>query len=87
MDSVYDKLKLRFKDRVNFVRFNFEDHSAEELIDDYEINEPPASIVIDAKGRVVMKSEGVRSIDDIAGALEVVLDPKGESCSTDGGKR
>ena len=66
MDAAFYEVKSRFKGRVNFRVFDWEDEETESIVDEFTLGEAPASVLKDAKGRVVEKFEGSKSVGEMS---------------------
>ena len=76
MDAAFAELESRFGAKVNFVRLDWGSDEADDAVKEFSLTEPPASVIADAKGRVVQKFEGVRSARSMAAKLESLLAAK-----------
>lgn len=65
MDKVYSQVQSQLRGRVNFRILDWEDEETQDIIDEYSLGEPPASILKDANGKVVEKFEGMKSTNDM----------------------
>lgn len=73
MDEVFVELRESLESQVVFRQLNWEDDETQDVIDQFSLSSPPASVVADAKGRVVTKFEGARSRKEMAAALKPLL--------------
>lgn len=73
MDKVFADLKLKFTGKVFFMRYNWEDDKAGEVISQFSLDEPPASILTDKNGKVVEKFDGVAGSGEMIHKLNALL--------------
>lgn len=79
MDKVYYEVKSRFNEHVKFRIYDWEDEETQVIIDDFSLGESPASVLKDAKGRVVEKFEGTKSVDEMSKKLNSLIAGVGKS--------
>lgn len=73
MDAVFGSLKAQFNGKIRFITLNWNDKAAKSAIDEFSLDEPPASVLADADGRVVEKFEGAMSAGEMTARLNALL--------------
>ena len=74
MDAVFDVVRSRFGSKVKFIKLNWESDAGEGAIYEFSLSKPPASVIADAKGRVVSKCEHTRTAEHMAEQLKSLIE-------------
>lgn len=74
MDGTFAEMESRYRTKIVFRKYTWEDEAAEAVISKFTLVNPPASALVDAKGRVVEKFEGPREPEEMSRKLEALLD-------------
>lgn len=69
MDAAFGRLQRDLKGRVAFHRLDWGSKEAKAAVAEFTLSNPPSSVVTDARGEVVMKVEGPRSLEGMRSLL------------------
>lgn len=70
---LFDKVGKNYKGRVDFLHYDVESKDGEVLAEKYGVNTMPTVVFLDAKGKLVLKYEGVLKEDELLKHTEALL--------------